>query len=322
MLGPVLQLPNINESYLPKEPISCIKEQKDIPLFYESEAFDRIMTFVALLNESVCQKKISDPCLVSTQIQNILEMLKVLESWLDDFPPLDNPQRFGNKAFRQWMEKLHQSSEKLMKEALPEYMHRAIPELAEYLHNGFGNATRIDYGSGHELSFIAWLAGISLLGGLKQKDYQAIVLRIVVRYLELVRKIQKTYSLEPAGSHGVWGLDDHQFLPYVWGSSQLIDHPLLRPKSVLSKKAVEEESNEYMYFRCIQYILEVKRGPFFEHSPMLNDIASILTWSKVNSGMTKMFIAEVLKKVPVVQHFKFGSLFPFEKFIPKDHQQR
>lgn len=109
-----------------------------------------------------------------------------------------------------------------METALPSPLHIAIPELSEYLNKGFGNETRIDYGSGHELSFAAWLGGISLLGGFEPSDYQAIGLRIFVKYLELVRKIQKKYSLEPAGSHGVWGLDDHQFLPYVWGSAQLI----------------------------------------------------------------------------------------------------
>jgi hypothetical protein len=35
-------------------------------------------------------------------------MLDKLDSWLNDFPPLENPQRFGNKAFRQWMEHLRQ----------------------------------------------------------------------------------------------------------------------------------------------------------------------------------------------------------------------
>lgn len=60
-------------------------------------------------------------------------------------------------------------------------MHKAIPELTEYLNNGFGNATRIDYGSGHELSFVAWLAGIALLGGFDESDYEAIVLRVFVR---------------------------------------------------------------------------------------------------------------------------------------------
>ena len=67
---------------------------------------------------------------------------------------------------------------------------------------------------------------------------------------------------------------------------------------------------------------QLKTGaPFRETSPMLNDISSIETWSKVSSGLLRLFEGEVLGKLPVVQHFVFGELFKGKcnNFEPMDY---
>lgn len=63
-----------------------------------------------------------------------------------------------------------------------------------------------------------------LWGQLNEKHRHYILLYILLtdRYLSVMRKLQRTYRMEPAGSQGVWGLDDFQFLPFIWGSSQFI----------------------------------------------------------------------------------------------------
>ena len=39
-------------------------------------------------------------------VENFIKILDTLSGWVNDIPPIDQPQRFGNKAFRQWHDKL------------------------------------------------------------------------------------------------------------------------------------------------------------------------------------------------------------------------
>lgn len=106
-----------------------------------------------------------------------------------------------------------------------------------------------------------------------------------------------TYTLEPAGSHGVWGLDDHSFLPYIFGSSQycppitdsdpmpiegaLANSP--NPGDIAKKAIVDRERKHNMYFSAVGFINDVKTGPFWEHSPILFDISGVRSgWGKIN----------------------------------------
>ena len=101
------------------------------------------------------------------------------------------------------------------------------------------------------------------------------------------------YFLEPAGSKGQWCLDDYQFLPFLWGSSQLTDDGPIEPKQAIDERYYRGLADDYLYLGAIKYINEVKTGPFFEHSSTLYDISNVAHWSKVDQGMLKMYHGEV-----------------------------
>lgn len=53
----------------------------------------------------------------------------------------------------------------------------------------------------------------------------------------------------------------------------------------------------------------------------VDSLDQVKTWDKVNSGMLKMYKAEVLAKLPVAQHFLFGPLLPFPDQAVDSHMQ-
>jgi Phosphotyrosyl phosphate activator (PTPA) protein len=229
-----------------------------------------------------------------------------------------------------------------------------VQELSLYLHDAFGHAIRLDYGTGHETSFHIFLfllcqcqlfhnTGYRVLdtntiadnaASEAQRQQQlppiqrcrAIILSIYHQYLHVTRTIQTVYNLEPAGSHGVWGLDDYHCLPFYFGACQLVSSQQstnddILPSSIHDAAMIQERGDTYLYLGCIRFIQSIKKNvPFYESSPMLNDISHIATWMKIAQGLLKLYDGEVLSKRQVVQHLLFGTLFP-ANWIPSQIEE-
>lgn len=116
-------------------------------------------------------------------------------------------------------------------------------------------------------------------------------------------------------SKGAWGLDDYQFLIFLWGSSQL-QGSTIQPADFLKEGVVESHGDSYLFLLGIRFINRMKRGPFHEHSSFLHHISTLPSWSKANGGLVKMYDAEVLAKHPIVQHVLFGRVLKFQRYDP------
>lgn len=55
----------------------------------------------------------------------------------------------------------------------------------------------------------------------------------------------------------MWGLDDYQFLPFIWGSAQLVGHPVVRPRSIHNHELLKSYAGEYMYLAAVEFVKKV-----------------------------------------------------------------
>ena len=348
-----------NSSGLPRR---CIFNDTDMKSFMESSTKTELLKFVEAMGKACAAK--TEKCYLYDPTQPLLNLppamaclhgsLQEMLRWVEDFPPKDGSGsssgiRFGNPAFRGWHKRLIERSGAIITTLLltrdeggmtPDVACQrgrdaasgrlrpkgdsSVRQVSPYLHDSFGHSIRLDYGTGHESSFLVFLLILSKVkcmgdkGDMSLVSLRAIALSIFDQYLKVTRRLQTDYRLEPAGSHGVWGLDDYHCLPFYFGAcqfkgaSELISHELLDPKCIIDEHVIREHGNDYMYLSCIRYIRQLKKNvPFFESSPMLYDISqTVPTWEKVASGLLRLYQGEVLNKRVVVQHFVFSKLFP------------
>jgi serine/threonine-protein phosphatase 2A activator len=298
-----------------------IDSHETLNRFLSSRQFAELWAFILRLNEAVTDKKVSSVPIggIRPGVAALVEILRKVENWVEDYPPVAaEVGRFGNVAFRSWHASLVKHAPALVATVLAsggvvdDVEHKA-DELAAYFETSFGNETRIDYGTGHEAQFCLMLHLLEREGVFCEEDYAAVALVAFPAYLSVTRQLQNSYRLEPAGSHGVWGLDDYSFLPFLWGSAQLMSNTRIKPTIVDDGVDVlREHGKEYMYLDAVAFIKSVKTGLFSEYSSMLYDISRVRTgWPKINQGMLKMYKGEVWHKVPVTQMFLFGNMFPF-----------
>lgn len=66
-----------------------------------------------------------------------------------------------------------------------------IIELTTYIVDSFGNPTRIDYGTGHEMSFCMFLCGLYKVEILKQSDSKATVNVLFSRLVDYIRILRQ-----------------------------------------------------------------------------------------------------------------------------------
>jgi serine/threonine-protein phosphatase 2A activator len=170
-----------------------IKSPADVQRALKGTTLHAFVAFTMALNESVIGMKNTDPCIVNPPVQKLIESLQKLAVMVKETPSVSHDVRYGNPAYRDWFDKMKDAAPEIIYDVLGDEIGEATVELIPFFIDSFGNRSRIDYGTGHETTFVSFLYCLFCLGVLKEEDCRAVVVRVFKTYLELMREVQTTY---------------------------------------------------------------------------------------------------------------------------------
>ena len=314
----------MDPAHLSLTPLRHIFCDEDLQYFInKSVGYRSICNFIESICESVTNAARQGRLSIirpSVEVNSICDrfvsaVLVPLEDMLAEFPPLPQSQRFGNKAFSQW----HSAATARMSSWIGTYItslsvdsivcaNVCAVEVCSYLLGSFGDPKRIDYGTGHELSFLC-----ALMCLFQNSEIPVSIVDVIFsRYWSLIKSLLNAYKLEPAGSHGVWGLDDYFHLIFLFGAAEQLgksDEPVsaLFSRICSSLDSPQSQVDSSLFGTALTWSVKAKPGaPINETSPVLWSLAGVKDWNKVTLGLMRMYKGEVLGKLPVVQHLLFG----------------
>ena len=177
-----------------RTPVKAICSPTDLPKWVESETYAAVVRFAKDLQAAARGRTVREALAMSAVCEGAVSMLETMGGWVEEIPPQQQPMRFGNKAFKDWHARLLAELPALLGTVLgpsPASAQDAAPELAPYLGAAFGDPQRIDYGTGHEASFAAWMLAMLRVGAFTPEDMAALALRVFPAYLRLMRKLPR-----------------------------------------------------------------------------------------------------------------------------------
>jgi len=176
-------------------PSKRINDGDDLNFFLASTAYRDIKIWLLRLNRALFPTKdeqgnisvctLDAPPPFSPIISSLNALVGDFEKLLAQAPPDTGPRRFGNVAFREWYRLAEAQADTLLEKHLGSNLKQhandptVLAELKAYLLGGFGSALRLDYGTGHELSFLAFLACLSKINAFAPGEERAIVIGVV-----------------------------------------------------------------------------------------------------------------------------------------------
>lgn len=186
--------------YTFRTPSKCIDSGDDLAFFLTSTTYHELKLWLLQLTRACLPVRSGDgkvetrqlglPLQLPPTVASVQDLVKQLDALIEQAPPHTGPRRFGNVAFRTWSSLLEAKGDDLIDASLTRLLdehgggdtarrHALRDELKAYFLGGFGSAQRLDYGTGHELSFLAFLGCLWKLGAFQAGDEWSIVAGVV-----------------------------------------------------------------------------------------------------------------------------------------------